>query len=158
MNQFLPYFILLPLLGLMLSALFPNRKETLIFGISIATVVLHFLGVAALSLLWLFGHRTAIFYKGLTLYQTHDSHFSIDFYFDGVTAVYAVVASVLTFLVMIFSRYYMHREKGFKRFFNNVLFFFAGLNIVLFSGNFETLFIGWEILGVTSFFLIAFYR
>jgi NADH:ubiquinone oxidoreductase subunit 5 (subunit L)/multisubunit Na+/H+ antiporter MnhA subunit len=29
---------------------------------------------------------------------------------------------------------------------------------VIFSGNFETLFIGWEFLGVSSFLLIAFYR
>ena len=158
MSQYLPFFILVPLMGLLLSAFFPNRKENLIFGISIATLGLHFLGLAAWTVLWLLNHRTPVFYKGLTLYQTHDSHFSIDFYFDAVTAVYVFVASVLTFLVMIFSRYYMHREKGFKRFFNNVMFFYAGLNIVVFAGNFETLFIGWEVLGVTSFFLIAFYR
>jgi NADH-quinone oxidoreductase subunit L len=30
--------------------------------------------------------------------------------------------------------------------------------VVIFSGNFETLFIGWEFLGITSFLLIAFYR
>lgn len=158
MSQYLPYFMLVPLLGLALSALFPNRNEHAIFGISIVTVALHIVGVFTLSLAWLLQAQPTVFHKGLTLYQTHDSHFSIDFYFDGVTAVYLGVASVLTFLVMIYSRSYMHREKGFKRFFNNVLFFYLGLNIVLFAGNFETLFIGWEILGVTSFFLIAFYR
>jgi len=158
MNQYLPYFMLLPLVGLVLSALFPNRKEKIIFGVSITTVALHMLGLLVLSVFWLLENRPTVFYDGLTLYKTHDSDFSIDFYFDGITAVYGLVASVLTFLVMIFSRSYMHREKGFKRFFNNVLFFYLGLSVVLFSGNFETLFIGWEILGVTSFFLIAFYR
>ncbi|MBK6994188.1 MAG: hypothetical protein IPH31_04435 [Lewinellaceae bacterium] len=158
MNQFLPYFILLPLAGWVLSALFPNRNEKIIFGISIATVALHSIGVFALSLFWLYQDKPNVFYDGVSLYKTHDSDFSIDFYFDGISSVYAVVASVLTFSVMIFSRFYMHRDKGFKRFFNNVLFFYLGLSIVLFSGNFETLFIGWEILGVTSFFLIAFYR
>ena len=33
-----------------------------------------------------------------------------------------------------------------------------GYNLIVFSGNFETLFVGWEILGITSFLLIAFYR
>jgi len=38
------------------------------------------------------------------------------------------------------------------------MFFFFGYNVVILSGNFETLFLGWEILGVSSFLLIAYYR
>jgi NADH:ubiquinone oxidoreductase subunit 5 (subunit L)/multisubunit Na+/H+ antiporter MnhA subunit len=38
------------------------------------------------------------------------------------------------------------------------LLFAAGYNFIILSGNFETLFIGWEIKGVCSFLLIAFYR
>ena len=68
------------------------------------------------------------------------------------------MGSFLGLLVTIFSRFYMHREDGFKRFFNTVLLFFLGYNIVIFAGNFETLFIGWEFLGICSFLLIAFYR
>jgi len=49
-------------------------------------------------------------------------------------------------------------ELGLKRFFNTILFFFLGYNFTVLSGNFETLFIGWEILGISSFLLIAFYR
>ncbi|MBC8112067.1 MAG: hypothetical protein H7Y04_13490, partial [Verrucomicrobia bacterium] len=33
-----------------------------------------------------------------------------------------------------------------------------GYNLVIFSGNFETFFVGWEVLGICSFLLIAFYR
>jgi NADH:ubiquinone oxidoreductase subunit 5 (subunit L)/multisubunit Na+/H+ antiporter MnhA subunit len=61
-------------------------------------------------------------------------------------------------LVTLYSRYYLHRETGYKRFFNTILFFYTGYNIVIFSGNLETMFIGWEILGISSFLLIAFYR
>jgi NADH:ubiquinone oxidoreductase subunit 5 (subunit L)/multisubunit Na+/H+ antiporter MnhA subunit len=61
-------------------------------------------------------------------------------------------------MVTVYSRYYLHREVGYKRFFNTILFFYIGYNIVIFSGNLETLFIGWEILGISSFLLIAFYR
>jgi NADH:ubiquinone oxidoreductase subunit 5 (subunit L)/multisubunit Na+/H+ antiporter MnhA subunit len=38
------------------------------------------------------------------------------------------------------------------------LFFYTGYNLTVLSGNLETLFIGWEILGISSFLLIAFYR
>ena len=82
--------------------------------------------------------------------------FFIDFRFDKITAVYALVGSILSFLVTVYSRTYLHREKGYKRFFNNTLFFYIGYNIVVFAGNMETLFIGWEILGIASFLLIAF--
>jgi NADH-quinone oxidoreductase subunit L len=36
--------------------------------------------------------------------------------------------------------------------------FAVGYNFIIFSGNFETMFIGWEIKGLCSFLLIAFYR
>jgi formate hydrogenlyase subunit 3/multisubunit Na+/H+ antiporter MnhD subunit len=39
-----------------------------------------------------------------------------------------------------------------------MLFFFLGLTIIEFSGNFETLFAGWEIIGIASFLLVAFYK
>ena len=52
----------------------------------------------------------------------------------------------------------MHRESGYKRFFSTILFFYLGYNFTILSGNFETLFIGWEVLGISSFLLIAFYR
>jgi NADH:ubiquinone oxidoreductase subunit 5 (subunit L)/multisubunit Na+/H+ antiporter MnhA subunit len=52
----------------------------------------------------------------------------------------------------------MHRDPGFKRFFNTIAIFFAGYNLIVYAGNFETLFLGWEILGISSFLLIAFYR
>ena len=52
----------------------------------------------------------------------------------------------------------MHRDSGFKRFFSTLLLFFFAYSLIIFSGNFETLFIGWEFLGITSFLLIVFYR
>ena len=71
---------------------------------------------------------------------------------------FALVGAILAFLIVMYSRVYMHRESGYKRFFNTILFFFLGYNVTIFSGNFETLFIGWEVLGISSFLLIAFYR
>lgn len=158
MEQLLQYFILIPLIGFLLDSIFPNKKETALFGIAIATIGTYLIGILAFTTYWLASGRPLVFIESLTLYEAKDSHFTIDFYFDTITAIYGLVASMILFLVTIFSRYYLHREKGYKRFFNNLLFFFFGLNLVIFAGNLETLFVGWEILGVTSFFLIAFYR
>ncbi|MEO0007041.1 MAG: hypothetical protein RJA20_1237 [Bacteroidota bacterium] len=158
MNEFLPYSILIPLLGFAVNLTLPRKREAVIFWSAISTVCLHALFLFVFTFLWLGNGMPDVFGEGPALYQANDKEFSLSFFFDRYTAAYFWVASVITFLVMIFSRYYMHREPGFKRYFNNVLFFYTGLSFVVFSGNLETLFIGWEIIGITSFFLIAFYR
>ena len=97
-------------------------------------------------------------YHLVTLYQTDHFVFAFELYYDEITAVFSIVGAFLFFLVATFSKYYMHRDQGYKRFFNTILLFAAGYNFIILSGNFETLFIGWEIKGVCSFLLIAFYR
>lgn len=158
MNQLLAVIAVWPLLGFVLSLLPGHRQEKAIFAAAIGTVIVHF----GLLLVWLVFWATQGFahadWKGFDLYATRSAHFTIDFYFDTYTAVYLLVTVLLTFVIMMFSRYYIHREKGYKRFFNNILFFYFGLTMVLMAGNLETLLIGWEFIGVTSFFLIAFYR
>jgi NADH-quinone oxidoreductase subunit L len=158
MQEYLKFALLIPLVGLIISAFPNNKQEKFIFWTTILTVSLHLLGALCFTAIWANAGFQSIFYEGPTLYHSANSTFSIDLYFDKITVVFGVVSSGLVFLVSIFSRYYMHREKGFKRFFNNLLIFYFGINIILFSGNFETLFIGWEVIGIASFFLIAFYR
>jgi NADH-quinone oxidoreductase subunit L len=158
MNNYLSIFILIPLIGLLISLLPNNKQEKLLFGIAMTTICIHLLGALIFTVEAIMGGEFPIFNKGIELYKSEATDFALSLYFDTTTIAYGIVASILTFLVTIFSRYYLHREKGFKRFFNNVLFFFLGINIIIFAGNFETLFIGWEVIGITSFFLIAFYR
>lgn len=122
------------------------------------TVGLQGLIFMTLAITWAFSGFPSIDVKEAVLFQTAGYEFFIAFRFDKITAVYALVGSILSFLVTVYSRTYLHREKGYKRFFNNTLFFYTGYNIAIFAGNFETLFIGWEILGIASFLLIAFYR
>ncbi|HNV29273.1 MAG TPA: proton-conducting transporter membrane subunit [Cyclobacteriaceae bacterium] len=158
MSNILQFFILLPLAGYAISLIIPRQKEDIISWNAFSTVGVHLLGTQVFVIYWLLNGHPTLDYKEMVLFRTTNYEFFVDFYFDKVTLVYAMVGSFLTFLVTIYSRYYMHRESGYKRFFNTILFFYLGYNIVIFSGNMETLFIGWEILGISSFLLIAFYR
>lgn len=158
MNQLLQLFILIPLAAFLICLIVPRKKESTIAGIAIFTTGIHLIGIVTLTLFWLMNAHPVLNVKHIVLFKTEDIEIFIDFYFDKVTAVFAAAGSLLSFLVLIFSRYYLHREAGFKRFFCTVLFFFVGYNLIIFSGNFETLFIGWEILGICSFLLISFYR
>ncbi|MBY0425277.1 MAG: hypothetical protein K2Q22_06550, partial [Cytophagales bacterium] len=158
MTIFLKLFILIPLIGLVCSFLLPPKEEKIISWAAFIIVGAHFFSALFFLAYWLTNGLPTLQLKETVLIKTHEYEFFIDFFFDKVTAVYLLVGSFLTFLVTIYSRAYMNREEGYKRFFNTILFFFMGYNITIFSGNFETLFIGWEILGMSSFLLIAFYR
>lgn len=156
MSSLLQLFVLIPLAGFFFSLLIPRKKELIISRIAIGTIGFHLAGVIVFISLWLLNNFPVLDIKHLVVFKSTEFEIFIDFYFDKITAVYAFVGSVLAFLVTIFSRYYLHREEGFKRFFNTILLFFAGYNIIIFSGNFETLFVGWELMGLSSFYLLPF--
>jgi NADH-quinone oxidoreductase subunit L len=158
MSQLLQLFTLLPLFAFLVSMTLPKRKEKLISSIAITTTGIHFAASLVFIVYWMLNGRLVLDIKHLILYKTASFEFVINFYFDKTTAVYVLIGGIIVLLVSIFSRYYLHRDEGFKRFFSTLLLFFLGYNLVIFSGNFETLFIGWEILGFCSFLLIAFYR
>jgi len=158
MNSILQIFIFIPLIGFLISLFVPGKKETLLSIVGFYTVGLHMVLFQAFAVYWLLNDHPILNLKEIVLYKTNGYEFLVDFYFDNITATYLFVGSLLTFMVTVYSRYYLHREVGYKRFFNTILLFYLGYNITIFSGNLETLFIGWEILGISSFLLIAFYR
>jgi NADH-quinone oxidoreductase subunit L len=150
--------LLIPVLGFLMSLLLPGTKENLISRTAGVFIGLHTLLFLCFLFRWLYDGQPDIHLDEAVLFRTTGYEFRIALFFDRVTAVYLATGSVLTFLVTVYSRYYLHREQGYKRFFNTLLFFYTGYTITVFSGNLETLFIGWEILGLCSFLLIAFYR
>ena len=158
MNELLIFFIALPLVGFVISLLLPERKEALISWVAFGTVFIQLIALIAFIIFWLIDGAKHLNLNEGTLLKTEHYEFFIDFYFDKISAVYLFIGALLTSMITTYSRYYLHREKGYKRFFNTVLFFFFGYNLAILSGNFETLFIGWEIIGISSFLLIAFYR
>ena len=158
MEHILQYFLLVPFLGFVVSIFLPEKNEKLISGIAFGTVFIQFLGLVLFIGFWIFNGSEDLNLKEITLLKTDHYEFFIDFYFDKIGADYLFVGALLTSMITTYSRYYLHREKGYKRFFNTVLFFFFGYDLAILAGNFETLFIGWEIIGISSFLLIAFYR
>lgn len=158
MDLLLQIFIVIPVLGFIVSMLIPGKREGLLSQVAFGTVGIHLITFQAFLAYWLWSGHPTLNLKEIVLFKTDHYEFFVDFYFDKITATYLFVGSLLTFLVTIYSRYYLHRETGYKRFFNTILFFYLGYNITIFSGNLETLFIGWEVLGISSFLLIAFYR
>lgn len=158
MEQLLSVFIGLPVLGFLVSLFIPKKNETAISATAFITTGVLALSVFGFSIWWLVSGARAINLNEITIYRTDTYVFFIDLYFDKVTLVYLLFSSILAYLIAMYSRAYLHRELGYKRFFNTMLLFVTGVNLVVLSGNFETMFVGWEIVGVSSFLLIGFYR
>jgi len=158
MEAILPIFLIIPFLGFIFSLFFPQRNERAIFlSMAIPALIQVVLGIS-FTVYWAVFIQEPLNIKEITLYNSEHYQFFIDLYFDKITATYLIMSSILTFMIAMFSRGYMHKDSGFKRYFNNMILYFFGIQVIVFSGNFETLFIGWEILGVSSFLLIAYYR
>lgn len=158
MITFLLALTAIPFVGFLFCFFVPRQNEWLISRLAFFTVTVHMLLSLMYITNWLIHGPKDLTYVGPTLYEADTYKFFLSLYFDKVTATYLFVGSVLTFLITIYSRIYLHREKGYKRFFTTMLMFYFGYNLIICSGNFEILFMGWEILGVSSFLLIAFYR
>ena len=52
----------------------------------------------------------------------------------------------------------MHRERGFNRFFVLFALFVLGMVVTSLAGTIETLFTGWELVGLSSALLVAFFQ
>jgi len=155
---YMQFFLWLPLVSYILSLIPGKHHEKTISWGTFTSVLLHLTFAIVFLVIWGIDGFNNLSHREWVLYQTEGYMFYIDFFFDRTTATFLIMGSFLTSLVTVYSRYYLHRESGYKRFFNTLLLFFFGYNLVIFSGNLETLFTGWEVLGISSFLLIAFYR
>lgn len=80
----------------------------------------------------------------------------VNFITTGFNVRLAALFSVLLAIVVRFSLNYMHREAGYHRFFFILSLFSSAILLLVLAGNAVGTFIGWEIAGLCSYFLIAY--
>ncbi|WP_340122307.1 NADH-quinone oxidoreductase subunit L [Methylobacter svalbardensis] len=80
----------------------------------------------------------------------------VNFITTGFHVRLAALFAVLLAIVVRFSMNYMHREVGYHRFFFMLSLFSSAMLLLVLSGNAVGTFIGWEIAGLSSYFLIAY--
>jgi NADH-quinone oxidoreductase subunit L len=85
-------------------------------------------------------------------------HFAVKFVFDRLSVPFLILAFVLCGAVAHFATKYLHRERGYGRFFVLYAVFVMGMTIATLAGTIETLFAGWELVGLSSALLVAFFH
>ena len=86
-----------------------------------------------------------------------DYRVDIDLLIDPLSATMMVLTTGFGALVSRFSQGYMHRERGFRRFYAVLSLFIASMLLLVMGGNLVLTFAGWEGVGLCSYLLIGFY-
>ena len=76
---------------------------------------------------------------------------------DPLSAVMTVTVTGVGSLIHLYSIGYMHGDPRYGRFFTNLNFFAASMLILVLADNFGLLFVGWELVGLSSYLLISFW-
>lgn len=158
MSYIFIFLFLIPLVSMALTAIVPRKKESLITGVATVGIWIDVMLYLVVLFQWALGGFMPLAVNTGSYILSPQYTFGLDWYFDAVSAVFFGLTCVITLLIFSFSKYYMHRDPGFSRYFGTILFFFVGLIIVILSGNFDVLFLGWEWIGISSFVLIGYYR
>ena len=80
------------------------------------------------------------------------------FVFDRLSVPFVILTFVLCGTIGAFASRYLHREPGYNRFFVLYALFLAGMVVTALAGTIETLFAGWELVGLSSALLVAFFQ
>ncbi|HEX8996804.1 MAG TPA: NADH-quinone oxidoreductase subunit L [Ktedonobacterales bacterium] len=83
--------------------------------------------------------------------------YAIDFRVDPLTAVMLVVVTGVSMLVHLYSVGYIAGDPGYSRFFMELALFTVSMLILVLGSNILVLYIGWELVGLSSYLLIGFW-
>lgn len=92
-----------------------------------------------------------------TLVAIREYHFDLALHADLIGALYLWLDMALCGLVGAFSAQYLHQDEGFYRFYVLLVAFVLGLALIATGAGLDLLFAGWEIVGLSSALLIAFF-
>lgn len=86
-----------------------------------------------------------------------DAGISFTYHVDGLSMVFALMATVIGSAILLYCIPYMAHEEGTTRFYALMLTFIAGLVNLVFSANLLVAYVSWEIIGLCSYFLVGFW-
>ncbi|HEV7235082.1 MAG TPA: hypothetical protein VGN15_02805, partial [Ktedonobacteraceae bacterium] len=85
------------------------------------------------------------------------ANYIVAFHLDTLAITMMVVVTSVSLLVQFYSQGYMERSAGYARFFSYLSLFTFSMLVIVFAQNFLVIFIGWELVGLSSYLLIGFW-
>ena len=145
--------LLLPFLSALVTLLFLRKHGNIASLLSVATAG----GILALSLFLIFAGQGETFSWSVTWIQLPGWELKFGFLIDAPARLLLFVVSFVGFLIHIFSLGYMADDNAKARYFGGLsIFMFSMLGITL-ADNLIMIFVFWELVGFSSYLLIAHY-
>ena len=148
---------LLALLGLATLVDRPLAERTTSRLVEVAMIAGLTAASGVLVLMLITGNRHVTIHLGDWIH-TPEFHFSLKFVFDRLSVPFVILTFLLCGVIGGFASRYLHREPGFNRFFVFYAVFVLGMVVTSLAGTIESLFAGWELVGVSSALLVAFFQ
>jgi NADH-quinone oxidoreductase subunit L len=151
-----------PLAAYAVIVFFTSRWKALSAGIAIAATGTS-LALSIWLLLGMIGDPTPVHVSMSWLSIPHlggirGLDISMGVLVDPLSSLMMTIVSFVAFLVMVYSLGYMKGDEGFSRYFAYLgLFTFSMLGLVIADNYFQT-FVFWELVGLSSYLLIGFWR
>lgn len=149
---------LLCVIVLSLLALFKRPiVEERVSKIARAMSVSYLFFTTLLLVSWLFHFQADVKWEIGSLYNSGTDEIDIALFLDRAGVVFLGATSLIANVIILFSRRYLHRDPGFRRFYLVLSLFLFGMTLLFCAGSFDLIFASWEIIGLSSFLLIGFY-
>lgn len=113
---------------------------------------------ALVGVLMLVTHQPAVRVVLGNWFEAGEYAFEVGFTIDPLSLAMMFLVTTLTGLIGRFSLPYLHREPGFQRFFTLLCLFATGMLVLTMATSIDLLFVGWELVGLTSALLVAFFQ
>ncbi len=155
MIDYLWLLIALPLLGALTLILFGKRIGEPASGWLASTlVVIPFLIAAVLTVPFVTGaeSETVFLFSWIPVIGANAS-----LLWDPLSALMTLIVSGVGALIHIYSVGYMHGDARYPRFFAYMNLFIASMLTLVLADNFALMFVGWELVGLSSYLLISFW-
>ena len=149
--------LLSPLIGTSLLLFFQNSSKEITCSISNIAILISFL-LSFFVLYIFFSENQGPLSVNILTFANIDL-FSLYFglYIDALSLIMCCVVTSVSLLVHYYSISYMKDDNSFNRFFIYTNFFTFSMLLIVLSNNFLQLFIGWELVGLSSYLLIGFW-
>jgi NADH-quinone oxidoreductase subunit L len=158
----IPLIVVLPMAGFVITAAIGRRLEKQAHIVPVGLIVV----VWAISMVVAFatlthaepfgeaGHGLSIY----TWIPAGDFQVSAGFYVDALTACLLIVVTTIGMLVHIYSIGYMSHDPGYWRFFAYLNLFMFSMLLLVLADSFLVVFVAWELVGLSSYLLIGFWK
>ncbi|TAN29016.1 MAG: NADH-quinone oxidoreductase subunit L [Actinomycetota bacterium] len=152
--------MLLPLAGFLVNMAFGSRLKRPLAGVIASLFVVASFGLAIVTWLELMSKPASQRVFDFILFDWISSgslHLNVGAYIDPLSVTMILFVTGVSAVIHIYSIGYMAHDERFSQFFVYLNLFVFAMSVLVLSDNFAFTFLGWEGVGATSYWLIAFW-